>query len=145
MTDLRRRALLGLLLLWALPALACVNLSDPFGNESDFRLIQKHFTQYVRWGKVRQAAEFVVPEQRAEFLALGPDLTDIRFTDWETITLDYQGETARADVQLRGYRLSTPVERTVRLVQEWDKAEDTGAWQVRLELAALREGLGVAK
>jgi hypothetical protein len=140
MADLRRRAFL--VFFWALPALACVNPADPFGHEDDFRLIQKRFTQYVRWGKVREAAAFVVPEQRAEFLALGPDLTDIRFTDWETVTVDYAGETARVDVQMRGYRLTTPVERTVHLVQDWEKA-DTGGWQVRLELAALREGLGV--
>lgn len=141
MADRRRPGLW--VLSGALLALACVNPSDPFGHESDFRLIQKHFTQYVRWGKVRQAAEFVVPEQRDEFLALGPDLTDIRFTDWEIVRLDYAGETARVDVQLRGYRLTTPIERTVRLVQDWEKVEKTGAWQVRLHLAALREGLGV--
>ena len=141
MVVVRRSALLALLV-FLCGSLGCVNLSDPFGKESDFRLIQKHFTQYVRWGKVRQAAEFVVPEQRADFLALGPDLTDIRFTDWETLSLDFAGETARAEVQLRGYRLSAPVERTVRLSQAWSKAESTGAWQVRLELAALREGLG---
>jgi hypothetical protein len=141
MADLPRRGLLVLLCAW--PVLACVNPADPFGHESDFRLIQKHFTQYVRWGKVRQAAEFVVPEQRDEFLALGPDLTDIRFTDWEIVTLEYEGESARVDVQLRGYRLTTPIERTVHLVQDWEKVEETGAWQVRLELAALRKGLGV--
>jgi len=140
MAVVRRSVVLALLVMLS-GALGCVNLSDPFGNESDFRLIQKHFTQYVRWGKVRQAAEFVVPEQRADFLALGPDLTDIRFTDWETLSLDFTGETARAEVQLRGYRLSSPVERTVRLSQAWAKTEDTGAWQVRLELAALRAGL----
>lgn len=141
MADLRRSAA-SLLVALLLPALGCVNLGDPFGHESDFRLIQKHFTQYVRWGKVREAAEFVVPEQRQDFLALGPDLTDIRFTDWETLSLDYAGETARAEVQLRGYRLSVPVERIVRLSQAWSKTEDTGVWRVRLELAALRAGLG---
>jgi len=142
MADLRGPALALALLLCAL-ASACVNPADPFGNEADFQLIQKHFTQYVRWGKVREASEFVVPEQRAEFLALGPDLTDIRFTDWEILTLEYQEKSARVDVQLRGYRLTTPVERIVNLVQNWEKAEDTGKWQVRLELAALRDGLGV--
>jgi hypothetical protein len=140
MADLRRRLLVMLLLA---PLQACVSPTDPFGHEADFRLLQKHFTQYVRWGKVHEAATFVVAEQRDEFLALGPDLTDIRFTDWQTLTLDYQCESARVDVQLRGYRLTAPVERTVRLVQNWEKAEDTGAWQVRLELAALRKGLGV--
>jgi hypothetical protein len=141
MADLRRRALL--VLLFALPALACVNPADPLGHEDDFRLVQKRFTQYVRWGKVHEAAAFVVPEQRAEFLALGPDLTDIRFTDWQTLNVEFEGETARVDVQMRGYRLTMPVERTVHLVQDWEKAEGSGAWQVRLELAALREGLGV--
>jgi hypothetical protein len=121
---------------------ACVNPADPFGHEAEFVRLQKRFTAYVRWGKVREAASFVVPEQREEFLALAPDLTDIRFTDYEILTLDYADESAHVDVQLRGYRLTTPIERTVRLVQEWQKAEDTGAWQVRLELAALREGLG---
>jgi hypothetical protein len=143
MADVRRRALL--VLLWALPALACVNPADPFGNESDFRMIQKHFTQYVRWGKVREAAEFVVPEQRQEFLALGPDLTDIRFTDWEIVTLEYQEESAKVDVQLRGYRLTMPIERRVHLLQDWKKDAETGAWTVRLELAALRKGLGVSE
>lgn len=144
MVDLRRRLVtLGLALL--LPTMGCVNWADPMGSESDFVQVQRHFTQYVRWGKVRQAAEFVVPEQRKEFLDLGPDLTDIRFTDWETLSLDFAGETAEAVVQMRGYRLSVPVERTVRLKQAWSKAEDSGAWQVKLELAALREGLGAPR
>lgn len=142
MADLRR-AMLWLAVLSLSLLSACVNPSDPFNRESDFKLIQKHFTQYVRWGKVREAAEFVVPDQREEFLALGPDLTDIRFTDWEILTLEYEEKSARVSVQLRGYRLTTPVERIVPLVQNWEKVEDTGKWQVRLELAALRDGLGV--
>mgnify|MGYP003578317244 CR=1 FL=1 len=44
-----------------------------------------------------------------------------------------------------GYRLTMPVERTVNLVQDWEKEKETGAWQVRLQLAELREGLGVAE
>jgi len=144
MADLRRH-LVSLLLILLLPAMGCVNWADPMGRESDFVQVQKHFTQYVRWGKVRQAAEFVVPEQRKEFMELGHDLTDIRFTDWETLSIDFTGETARAEVQLRGYRLSAPVERIVPLSQSWSKAEDTGAWQVELELAALREGLGASR
>ncbi len=144
MADLRGAAL-GVAWLSLALLSACINPADPFDRESDFKLIQKHFTQYVRWGKVREAAEFVVPEQREEFLALGPDLTDIRFTDWEILTLEYQEKSARVSVQLRGYRLTTPVERIVPLVQNWEKAPDTGKWQVRLELAALRDGLGVAQ
>jgi hypothetical protein len=140
-----RRGLVLLLLTLLLPAMGCVNLADPMGRESDFVRVQKVFTQYVRWGKVREASEYVVPEQRKEFMDLGHDLTDIRFTDWETLSIDFAGETAQAEVQLRGYRLSAPVERVVPLSQSWSKAEDTGAWQVKLELAAMREGLGASR
>jgi hypothetical protein len=38
-----------------------------------------------------------------------------------------------------------PIERRVHLLQDWKKDAETGAWTVRLELAALREGLGVTK
>ena len=141
MAELRGPVCALALLLFGLAS--CVSPTDPLGHEDDFRLIQKHFTQYVRWGKVHEAAAFVVPEQREEFLALGPDLTDIRFTDWEIMTLDYQKKSARVAVQLRGYRLTAPVERTVQLVENWEKAKETGAWQVRLELDQLRAGLGV--
>jgi len=120
----------------------CVsNLLDPMGHEDDFRDLQKRFTQYVRWGKIHEASVFVVEDQRDEFLALAPELTDIRFTDWEVTKLDYGSQSAHVDVMLRGYRLSQPVERVVHLAQQWDKAEDKG-WQVRLELAELKSGLG---
>jgi hypothetical protein len=118
-----------------------VNPSDPFGNEDDFRHLQKRFTQYVRWGKVHEASVFVVEDQRQEFLSLAHELSDIRFTDYEITRLEYEKESAVVDVTLRGYRLTTPVERIVHLAQKWEKAEETG-WQVRLDLAALESGLG---
>jgi hypothetical protein len=125
----------------ALAALACVNPADPFDHEDDFRRLQKRFTQYVRWGKVHEASVFVVQEQRQEFLELAPELTVIRFTDYEITRLDYQDESAHVDVMLRGYRLNAPVEKIVHLAQSWEKTEKMG-WQVRLELAELKSGLG---
>jgi hypothetical protein len=95
----------------------------------------------VRWGKVHEASSFVVEEQRKEFLALAPELSDIRFTDYEITRLDYERGAAHVDVTLRGYRLTSPVERIVHLAQHWEKTDRAG-WQVRLELAELREGLG---
>jgi hypothetical protein len=142
---LSRRSLLVLgALLAALAAFGCVNPSDPFGREDDFRRLQKRFTAYVRWGKVHEASVFVVEEQREEFLALAPDFSDIRFTDYEITRLDFEKETAHVDVMLRGYRLTTPVERIVHLAQKWNRTEETG-WMVRLELAELKTGLGAAK
>jgi hypothetical protein len=139
-----RRSALVLCCCLAFLASGCVNLMDPLGHEDDFRRLQKRFTQYVRWGKVHEASSFVVADQRADFLRLAPDLTDIRFTDYEITQLEYDDDSAHVDVTLRGYRLSTPVEKTVHLSQDWTKAEETGSWQVRLELARLRSGLGSA-
>jgi hypothetical protein len=141
MDALRRRSWLAPLALLCSLALGCINPADPFGREDDFRLLQKRFTQYVRWGKVHEASVFVVEEQREEFLALAPEFSDIRFTDYEITRLDYEKESAHVDVTLRGYRLTTPVERIVHLAQKWDKSDESG-WQVRLELAEIRTGLG---
>jgi hypothetical protein len=139
--NLSRRSLLTLAAGLALGALACVNPLDPLNHEDDFRRLQKRFTAYVRWGKVHEASVFVVEEQRQEFLALAPELSDIRFTDYEITRLDYDDESAHVDVTLRGYRLNAPVEKIVHLAQNWENTDESG-WQVRLELAELKSGLG---
>lgn len=145
MAALRRPVALFLGCIVLLLTTACVNLLDPFGHEDDFRQMQKRFTQYVRWGKVHEASSFVVEDQRADFLALAPELSDIRFTDYEITNLEYDKNSAHVDVTLRGYRLSQAVEKVVQLNQVWKKADDTDRWQVRLELARLRSGLGVVQ
>ena len=145
MAARRRRSTCFFASLVLLLAAGCANLTDPFGKEDDFRTLQKRFTQYVRWGKVHEAAVFVVEDQRADFLALAPELSDIRFTDYEITQLDYDKHSAHVDVTLRGYRLSQAVERIVQLNQTWEKPENSDAWQVRLELAQLRSGLGAVR
>jgi hypothetical protein len=136
-----RRWLLVLAGSLALACVGCVNPIDPFNQEDDFRHLQKRFTQYVRWGKVHEASVFVVEDQRQEFLKLAHELSDIRFTDYEITRLDYERESAFVDVTLRGYLLTTPVERVVHLAQSWEKTDASG-WLVRLELAELKSGLG---
>jgi hypothetical protein len=136
-----RRALLAGAACFVLASLGCVNPSDPFEREDQFRRLQKRFTAYVRWGKVHEASVFVVEDQRKEFLELAPEFTVIRFTDYEITRLDYESESAHVDVTLRGYRLDAPLERIVHLAQTWEKTDETG-WQVRLELAELKSGLG---
>src|SRR5262245_16668849 len=145
MAAWRQRFVCLLALTGLLSAAACVNPLDPFGKEDEFRRMQKRFTQYVRWGKVHEASSFVVEDQRAEFLALAPELSDIRFTDYEITQLDYDKDSAHVDVTLRGYRLSQAVEKIVQLNQVWEKSKTTDRWQVRLELAQLRSGLGAVQ
>jgi hypothetical protein len=143
--SVSRRSLLALAGWLAVACLACVNaLDDPLQRQDDFRRLQKRFTAYVRWGKVHEASPFVVEDQRKEFLELAPEFSVIRFTDYEITRLEYDKATAQVDVTLRGYRLDQPVERTVHLAQAWEKTDGKG-WQVRLELAELKTGLGSAQ
>ena len=124
---------------------ACMNLHDPMNHGDVFREQQRQFSQYIRWGNFQGAAGFVVPEQRAEFVALAPELTDVRFTEYEILSLEIEDgmSKATADVLYTGYRLSSPISRSMLVRQTWEPAGfDT--WHVRLELDPLRKALGLA-
>jgi hypothetical protein len=120
--------------------LGCAALD--YQNENNFIDTQKRFTQYVRWGKIAKASEYVDIGMREEFLSLAPELTDLRFTDYEILEMDIADDLQEATVEVRysGYRLSMPIERSVDLTQEW-KRDDSGLWQVTVELEAIRETL----
>jgi hypothetical protein len=45
-------------------------------------------------------------------------------------------------VKYTGYRLSWPIEKTVKVRQEWSRED--GPWRVRLELTKIREALALA-
>jgi hypothetical protein len=123
----------------------CTAFSDPMHREDDFIESVRTFTQYVRWGNFNGASLFVVDELKEDFLDLAPQLTDVRFTDYEILRKDLNEDrtAATVDVVLTGYRLSSPISRTVRLRQEWTRTEGS-SWRVRIELAPMREALGLA-
>lgn len=146
MTGIRLAARALLVALLALAA-GChmVSLKDPMHHEDNFVDHMRTFTQYVRWGNFNGAAAYVVEDQKDEFLELAPQLSDVRFTDYEILRRDLNEErtAATVDTLLTGYRLSYPVSRTIRLHQEW-KRVDSGDWEVRVELGPMREALGLA-
>jgi len=116
---------------------------DPLGRRSDFDDIQRNFTQYIRWGKFKEASQLLEPELRSDFLDLAPQLSDLRFTDFEILDVDLDQKTlAKATVEVRfeGYNLSSPVQKSVTLKQTWKK-DESGAWRVALDLDKLRSGL----
>lgn len=123
-------------------ALACQTIQDPLDAQGDFKELQKQFTQYIRWGNIEDASTFVVEDQRDAFLEMAPDLTDIRFTSYEILAVTYDDEAATVDVKYTGYRLSWPIEKTVKVRQEWSR--ETGPWRVRLELTKIRQALAMA-
>jgi len=146
MTGIRSAAL-ALVLALAAGGLGCAALSikDPMHHEDLFEESMRTFTQYVRWGNFNGAALYVVDEQQDELLALAPQLSDVRFTDYEILRKDLNDDRneGKVDVVFTGYRLSSPISRTMRLHQEW-KRTGMSEWRVTIELGPLREALGLA-
>lgn len=138
------RILTGLLMAVLLAVSACASvLKDPLDRRGKFEDTQQRFTQYIRWGKFEEASQYVDPDLRAGFMAFSPELSDLRFSDYEITRVDIGEELSSASVEVRftGYRLSMPVERTVHLVEEWTRDEQTGIWTVKLDIEKLRDGL----
>lgn len=144
MTRLLTRALGIALLLGGLAG--CANdLMDPYHPRETLRETQKEFSQYLRWGAIEKASQFVVEEQRNEFAALAPHLTDLRITDYEVIKVDQVSENeALVVVRYAGYSMASPVERSIVLDQNWSRVPETDFWMVSLEVSRLREALGLA-
>ena len=131
----------GILLVLLVPAWGCASLiDDPLNRRSRFEDTQARFTQYIRWGKFEEAARFVDPEMREEFMSCAPEFSDLRFSDYEISEVAIQDGvmSASVDVRFTAYRLSLPVERTVALTEEWSRDEATGVWTVKLDIAKLR-------
>ena len=124
---------------------SCMSLSDPMHHEDSFTESMRTFTQYVRWGNFSGAAAYVTEEQQDEFIELAPQISDVRFTDYEILRNDLNDERTEAtvDVVFTGYRLSSPISRTMRLRQVW-KRTGSSEWRVTVELGAMRKALGLA-
>ena len=135
----------ALLIALAALASACLSIKDPMNHESDFNDDVRQFTQYVRWGNFQGAALFLDEAQQEELMELAPQLTDVRFTDYEILRKDLADDrkSGVVDVVYTGYRLSSPISRTMRLHQEWTRGA-RGDWKVKIELAPMREALGIA-
>ncbi|MBM4386011.1 MAG: hypothetical protein FJ091_21930 [Deltaproteobacteria bacterium] len=123
---------------------ACASLKDPMHQEDAFNNNVRQFTQYVRRGNFQGAAVFLAEEQQEELLALAPQLSDVRFTDYEILRKDLNEtrDAGTVDVVYTGYRLSSPISRTMRLHQKWTRTD--GKWTVSIELEPMREALGLA-
>jgi hypothetical protein len=146
MTGARLTARAFVAALLTLAASACMSFSDPMHHEDNFRDHMRTFTQYVRWGNFSGAAGYLVEDQKDAFLDLAQQLSDVRFTEYEILRQDLNESRTAATVEitLTGYRLSSPISRTVRLRQDWKRIEGSSRWEVRIELENMRAALGLA-
>jgi len=124
---------------------ANVNLEDPFNDRAVLHDTQREFNNYLRWGVIDKAAQFVVKEQRADFQSLAPHLSDLRISNYETIRVQQTAENeAEVVVRYEGYSMVSPIQKSIILEQTWTREEESEFWLVRLEVNRLRDALGLA-
>ena len=134
----------GILLIVLFGISGCLSaITDPLDRRGAFEDTQTKFTQYVRWGKFQEASQFVDPEIRAEFMSHAPEFSDLRFSDYEIIGVDIQDGVKSASVEVRftAYHLSSPIERSVDLPEEWTRNTATGSWTVKVDIEKLRDAM----
>jgi len=117
--------------------------TDPMDRRGVFEETQMRFAQYVRWGKFEEASQFVDPAMREEFMSFAPELSDLRFSDYEVTRIDMDDglRSASVDVRYTGYRLSAPYERSVILTEEWTRDASTDLWTVKVDIKTLHDTL----
>lgn len=103
----------------------------------------ERYTSDVRYGRIDEAAERVEPALQGRFKAKARTLADVRFTDsrLDELTFAPDRKSAEAVVVYRGYWLSSPFEREVRVVQQW-RQQRSFDWVVEPDLDALMAGPG---
>lgn len=135
----RARGWIGILGV-GLAVTACAStLADPLGRENALEETQRRYTQLVRWGEIEKASAFVEEDDRDALMAHGPRLESIRFTDYETGTIEYQtSDEATVTVTYRAYSLATALEQEISEKQEWTREPGlANVWHVRSELPTL--------
>ena len=97
----------------------------------------------VRYGRIDEAAERVEPALQGRFKAKARSLADVRFTDArvDSLTFSPDNSSAEAVVVYRGYWLSSPFEREIRVVQHWYRQRSFD-WLVEPDLDAVVAGPG---
>lgn len=101
----------------------------------------RRYTSDLRYGRIDAAAARVEPDLRDRFQARARALRGIRFTDChlEQLLLEPGASSAEAVVVYRGYWLSSPFEREVRVVQRW-RRDASWQWLLTPDLETLIEG-----
>lgn len=117
------------------------NMADTDGSFEDSL---RTYAKLVRWGELDRASAFVDEDQRAEFVALRPDLERLRFTDFDVgpVRFGEEGDYARVKVVYHAYDVSTLVEQRIVDDQVWSQESRT-QWSVRTNLPGFQKALGI--
>ena len=104
----------------------------PLDKKETFKEAQKRYTANIRYGLFEDAKPFVEPELQPRFQEEIFRFRELRLSDFriESIEIDPAKTRATAVVHYRGYWLSSPFEREIRVVQHWRRKVPTHTWYV---------------
>jgi hypothetical protein len=111
----------------------------PLDKKATFEEAQHRYTTNIRFGLFEDAKPFVEPELQPRFQEAMHRFRELRLSDYSTESLDINPARteATAVVLFRGYWLSSPYEREIRVVQRWRRQVPTQNWFVTPDLPAL--------
>jgi hypothetical protein len=103
-----------------------------------FNESQRHYTQFVRWARFDEAANYLEPETRDAYLEQASQLGDVRFTDYKVrnTTFDDGGRSATVRVTYYAYVRTQLVAIAFDEEQRWTKqGVGGGTWKLRSSMA----------
>ncbi len=111
----------------------------PLDKKGTFTEAQHRYTTNIRFGLFEEAKPFVEPELQPRFQEAMHRFRELRFSDYSIESLDINPARteATAVVLFRGYSLSSPFEREIRVVQRWRRQVPTHNWYVTPDFDAL--------
>ena len=116
--------------------------NDPKKREWSLIELQKAYNDYVRFGAVEKASQFVDPEMVVEYVDTFPNPDVLRFTDYRSTPVVFEDterrEVATSKVTYQGYRTDTLVVTNIVEEQEWYRVDKWNTWMVRPSFQGLR-------
>ena len=114
---------------------------DPLKRQVSLQEAQKRYTTLVRWSEFDKASAFVDPELREAYRQNAPSLRELRFTDYESEPSEIDEETGTATIEVTyyAYTPSSPIEISIREIQEWYRANLSNHWLVRPRFEGLNK------
>jgi hypothetical protein len=101
------------------------------GGADALRAASERFHLLLRWGDVRGAIQFVVPERRLALLKAALDAKDeesLRVTEYELEDAQFSDEKATVLSKITWYRIPSVVTRSEAVVTHWVSRD--GAWMI---------------